>query len=332
MNHISARTRILVLSVLAPLVVCLAGIALMVSWLPSLPDVVAIHWGLDGRPDGYGPASTLPLLLGVIGVPTVAFVGWLVLWFEAGRPFTPALKLLAVTSLWTSLVLTIGFAGSLSGQRVSEGAGAPAPAAPLAWAFGVATCAALLAWFLLPRSVSPIPSAGSATAALRVAAGERVAWVRDVSAPRPLVVALIALGVLVTGAAATAILVTGGRMWFVAVAPLVIVVLTASTLAWRIRVDSHGLVVRSALGVPRVTIPLDQIEQAHVEEVDPVGQFGGWGWRWGFGRRSGVILRAGDALAVKRRSGATFLVTVDDADSAASLLNGLVARGGLATR
>jgi hypothetical protein len=41
---------------------------------------------------------------------------------------------------------------------------------------------------------------------------------------------------------------------------------------------------------------------------------------------SGVILRAGSALIVTRRSGRRFTVTVDDAETAAGLLDGLAHR------
>jgi hypothetical protein len=44
------------------------------------------------------------------------------------------------------------------------------------------------------------------------------------------------------------------------------------------------------------------------------------------GRRTGIVLRAGEAIEVKRTDGKTLVVTVDDALQGAALLNGLVAR------
>jgi len=59
--------------------------------------------------------------------------------------------------------------------------------------------------------------------------------------------------------------------------------------------------------------------------VDPMGQFGGWGLRWG-PAGFGVVLRTGEGIEVRRRSGKTLTVTVDDAATGAALLNALVAR------
>lgn len=42
--------------------------------------------------------------------------------------------------------------------------------------------------------------------------------------------------------------------------------------------------------------------------------------------RTGVIVRAGEAIEITRRSGTVLVVTVSDGAAAAALLNGLVAR------
>jgi hypothetical protein len=60
--------------------------------------------------------------------------------------------------------------------------------------------------------------------------------------------------------------------------------------------------------------------------VVPLGEFGGFGLRWGPGRRLGIITRGGEALEVQRRDGRTVVVTVDDAATAAGLLMAFAAR------
>ena len=54
-------------------------------------------------------------------------------------------------------------------------------------------------------------------------------------------------------------------------------------------------------------------------------EFGGWGYRVRPGA-SGVVLHSGAALSVRLRGGREFVVTVADPETAAALLNGLIAR------
>ncbi|MBW8732107.1 MAG: DUF1648 domain-containing protein [Terrabacter sp.] len=62
--------------------------------------------------------------------------------------------------------------------------------------------------------------------------------------------------------------------------------------------------------------------------VSPLGDFGGWGWRIGVDGRRGYVTRAGEALVVHRIREPDVVVTVDDADEAAAVLNTLAARVG----
>jgi hypothetical protein len=57
--------------------------------------------------------------------------------------------------------------------------------------------------------------------------------------------------------------------------------------------------------------------------VNPLAEFGGWGWRWGADGRVGVVLRAGEGIQVTRTNGKRFVVTVDDAQTGASVLAGV---------
>jgi hypothetical protein len=62
-------------------------------------------------------------------------------------------------------------------------------------------------------------------------------------------------------------------------------------------------------------------------EVSAFGEYGGWGVRFGRSGNWGVITRAGSAIEVQRRSGANFVVTVDDAATGAGLPTSLASRG-----
>jgi hypothetical protein len=89
-------------------------------------------------------------------------------------------------------------------------------------------------------------------------------------------------------------------------------------------VDARGVHLRSTLGIPTIMVPLAKITSADVIQVQAIAQYGGFGFRWGFNGRFGVILRSGEALEIHRDKGLSVVVTVDDATTAAALINGLV--------
>ena len=95
---------------------------------------------------------------------------------------------------------------------------------------------------------------------------------------------------------------------------------------FRVDVSDAGLTIQGLLGSPTWRIPLSDVEQAGVTTVDPLWQFGGWGYRIGGDGRTGFVLRKGEALEVTRGDGARWVITVDDAEEAAGLLNSLAER------
>jgi hypothetical protein len=100
---------------------------------------------------------------------------------------------------------------------------------------------------------------------------------------------------------------------FVAIA---VVVLSRVSL----RVDASGVRIGFAPGV-RI-----RVRQASAEDIWPLA-WGGWGYRVRSGRRA-LVLRGGPGLVLDLRDGGRFAVTVDDPETPAALLNGLIARAG----
>ncbi|MGW1751044.1 hypothetical protein ACWCRD_36600 [Streptomyces sp. NPDC002092] len=88
----------------------------------------------------------------------------------------------------------------------------------------------------------------------------------------------------------------------------------------KVTVSSHGVTVASAL-VPflRRTIPPERITHASARWTRPM-EIGGWGYRWKPGLRA-LSLREGDALWLELVRGTHFVITVDDAQTAADLVN-----------
>ncbi|MGA5356075.1 hypothetical protein [Streptomyces purpurascens] len=115
-------------------------------------------------------------------------------------------------------------------------------------------------------------------------------------------------------------------MWHLVIAFLVGGVLCLGFARLYVTVGRQGLTVTPGrLPWPRIRVPLEAMACASHREVDALGDFGGWGYRIRPGA-SGVILRSGSTLFVRRAGGWDFAVTVDDAATAAALLNTLIDR------
>jgi hypothetical protein len=326
---LSGRT--LLVAVVLPVLVTLLGVTLMLAWLPEVPDSVAVHWGADGGADGFVPAWAVPLLLAVVGIAVpVLLAGALALPSQSGR-LTARHKFVAVTSLWAAVFLTAVLTWTFGAQRgMQSSAEALGPFLPLFAGFGVALVIAAAAWFILPPAEEAPGEAARTPEALPLSAGESAVWTRRVTATGYLLLSG-AVVLLLVGMAITVSAVTDGRLWALALLPLVLFALFATTAAWHVRIDSRGVVARGILGVPRFRIPLSDIRSAAVVSIEPLADFGGWGIRWGNRRRFGIVLFAGEALEVERLDGRSFVITTPDAERAAALVNGMRARATLAS-
>ncbi|WP_030668588.1 hypothetical protein [Streptomyces cellulosae] len=94
---------------------------------------------------------------------------------------------------------------------------------------------------------------------------------------------------------------------------------------WTVSDYPRGVTAESAL-VPflRRHFPVDRIRGASARWTRPT-EIEGWGYRWNPGLSS-ISLREGDALWLTT-SGSQFVITIDDADSAAQLTKQLLALG-----
>jgi len=319
------RIRIAVVGAVIPLLVAGIGIALMYSWT-DLPDPIAIHWGVDDGPNGFGSVLVIALLIGAL-VAIFAGVAILVIApMRAGSTPTYIPRVLVATSVWLSLFLTIGLVGSVATQRgLMDAALAPSPLIPLLVACAVAFPLGAIAWVATPRAATAATPAGDAPA-LDLGTDERVLWQRSAT-PSPLFVGVFVVAVLLLVAGAVTAAVTGDAESVpLVVLPAIIVLATSTTLFWKVRVDATAFTTRSSVGWPRYRYAIADIAEARAVQLEPLREFGGWGIRFGVKGRLGIVLRAGEALEVERRDGRALVVTVDDATTAAALINGLVRR------
>jgi MFS family permease len=322
------RRRVLALSLVVPLAIAAVGVVLVATWLPDLPERIAIHWGPDNRPDGYAGFGVLAaLVLGTTAVLALAITGGVMTLTADASPVRG--RLLVATSVAVTTAVTIGIVGLTGAQR----GGAPAPdgAVPGTWLLVGALVGILLgavAWHLTPRWVQADPDAYPQPEPIELAAEERATWSRTVAPSRRFVVLFCGGLAVLLGVGVASVVGSEPSAWPLLSVPALIVLLAASTLRWRVTVTRTGLVVRSAFGLPRFAVPLERIASVRVAPVQPMAQFGGWGLRWASGRRFGVVVTAGEGIEVHRTDGSVFVVTVGDAATGAALLAGFAARAG----
>lgn len=325
-SSVPNRARTTVLTLVVPLIMLAASVAWVISMLPALPDPVATHWGANGSPNGFGSAtSTIVLMVVLVASFTIGM--WAIGFFLGSSASTR--RLAAFLSVWFAVMMGGLLAGSLAMQRgLADATDAPGVGVPMAISIAAASVLGTLA-ALAVRPDPPQPTTvGVPDAALRLplAAGEQAVRVRTVDLPR--------LGWVTVGGAAVTVVLGGLTMLAgieVGVVTLIVSALVTLSLVllgrWTITVDHVGLSATSVLPRPRVIVPLDEVELAEVTDVQPLADFGGWGYRIDLLGRVGIVVRAGEAILVRRTGGRQVVVTVDDAATGAALLNTLADRG-----
>ena len=289
------------------------------SWRPALPARVAVHWGIDGRPNQYASLTVFAILLLAIGV--VAVVGQAVMVARWGSA-TGVRRFTTGTAVWLGAFIATLFVGSLAGQRhLAEASMATFPAWLLPAAIIGPLVPAVVAALLAPADL-PQPATAAMPAHVRqweLGPSERAVWIERTTSG-PMMIVLVGVAVLATGFA----LIT--HVWFILALPVLLIIVSAAMAQFTVRVDATGLSVRSALGWPHTVIPAGEVDHADVVAVNPITEFGGLGWRAGRDGRVGVVLRRGPGLEVARTGGRRFVVTVADAAVGAALLNTYAAR------
>lgn len=321
---------------IVPLAILLVGAIVVVILLPHVPDPAAVHWSGDGRPDGYASPwlNLLPVGIGVVLVILFAWLARALPRLQQTRPGPAALspaptastaRFLAAANLGLAVMLTVISVASMGVQLgVADAADAPDISGWAAVGSACAVVATLVGWFVQPAASGGDDHGASVAPSI----SGRTEWSGSVVMARTGQV-LLGIGVLVT-VALTAVLVaraslTGswGSAGLMIGVTVLLLLAVGTSLVFRVRVTSDGLRVRSVVGFPSTRIRLSDIAKVEVLDVDPLRDFGGWGWRIAVDGRRGVVLRAGRALQITRVGGRRFAVTVDGADDAAAVLEGL---------
>jgi len=281
-----------------------------------LPDPVAIHWGLDGRPDGSAPLVVDVVLLAVV----TALVTLLPL-LSVGRADRRTARTMLALSHGMGVFFILLRRSTIDRNLdavVWTDAGAIG-LLDLVVMFVGALPAALVGWWLggrhpdLPRPVRDVLHVTLPSDGRLLWTGRQGSQVARLVGP-----ALLALGAGLTALRiASETLMVGGALMLVG---LVLWWFTSIAVA----VGPAGLKVRfGPLGWPRIHVPLEAIDGIEVEDVEPLA-FGGWGYRVVPGARA-VVIRRGIGLRVRRSGQPDLVVTVDDAATAAGVLAAHVA-------
>lgn len=329
-----ARWAARIVGLVLPLVTTLILAVLLVAWLPRMPAHTAVHWNAAGEADGFASPALNAVLFPVVSLLYTAlyFVPLLaplqarlrqqppqqdgVIWGPMHR-LMPALTLgMTLANALMALLITVPQLDLADGSDL-----APNPWIGLAML--TAPLIAVPAYFVQPR----LTVSGGRTLRMReplkLSATERIAWVGTVEPSKPyLWVAFTGLAALV--AVSLIPVISGefsawgaGLLWGLSVLTLGLLAVSAR---FTVRIDSRGLEVRSALGWPRLRVPPSEIVEAGTANILPFGEFGGWGWRLGVDGRTGIVMRAGDSLVVKRHTKKDLVITIDGAADAAAVL------------
>ncbi|ALM38656.1 hypothetical protein [Streptomyces sp. FR-008] len=315
--------RRLVALVALPFVVTTAVVAAVQAGMRDrLPAELAVHFGPGGAADRFETPGRF--LVTMAAMLLLGGAAWTVMAARSGRGGGSGTGVVAAVG-W-GLAAFLGAIAVLVLHLNAGAARADGLSLPL-WhlgvAFAVGLAGGLLGYALVRRTVPDWPPSQDVTATERLDLPRqgRAGWARRTQSVPML------LGGFVMMAGALAPLVVSTMPWWAAIVLLLGGLLLVLMAQADVVVDRRGLTVRlSGLPWPRLSVPLDRVATARARPVNPLGEFGGWGYRV-MPKRSGLIYRSGEALVVRRTGdGREFAVTVDDAGTAAALLNTLAER------
>ncbi|MGC4960164.1 hypothetical protein [Gordonia sp. DT101] len=315
------RRVVRVLAILPSVLAAAVGAALVASWRTTLPDPVATHWSSHGADDFSALTFVIVTLIavGIIG----AAIG-VALSVRATDPKIIRTGIGIVAGVVISIVAVI--VSTTACQRgVADAGTVPTPQWQIALSLAIGLMGGLGLAALVPSwTVTPPTADIGDRPRVAIGAEERIVWTRVVSSS--LAASLILGGAVVILASLALVL----RSWLVAAVLLLVVVSAIAMWGIRVTVDRTGVTVRGRLGRPRTQVAMSEIDHAEVVGVRALRDFGGFGHRIAVhgdlkGAR-GFVLRSGSALLVVRQDGRRDIVVVDDASTAAGVVNRLLDR------
>jgi hypothetical protein len=297
------------LGIVAPLTwLAIAVLPFVLAW-SRLPEPMACHFDLRGAPNGALPRITNLALDG--GAALLAAIGV----FVATRHTVnrASVGFAAFIGCMFAGIAVVEVAVNLDAATWRH-----AHSAPLPITIGLVAAAGLATRFAsrAARALEPARTATSGPlATVGLGPSERAMWTG--SAHNRWLVGV-----------AFASIVVGVLLPAIGLGVCVLVAVLCLTFASvQARVDERG--VRVALGplaFPRVRFPLATIREARAVDIAPA-QNGGWGYRGSVAMlgKAAIVIRGGEGLELQL-DGGQVRITIDDAATAAGLVNDLIRR------
>ncbi|KAM9861618.1 hypothetical protein ACI1US_02520 [Leucobacter sp. BZR 635] len=321
-----ARRAALSVGTLLPALLILVSAAVQIAWLPRMPSPAAVHWGISGAPDGFGSpwqnlavltlSNAVLLLLPLLerfqsrraaaaqGKPTWAGNSRLIPAFVVG--LTVSLQTQALGSTWVQLdALDARETGSTLWFLIGG--------------FAAGIIVGVLAFLAQPK-LQLNPEAGEPPAEpLPLGGAERAAWVGDIQ-PSPAVAWVVGVTIVLLAALSVWMFTVDPVGGWITLGTLVFSAGLLVTCLWfRVRIGPQGFEARSIAGWPVFRVPAAEVANVVTANINPLGEFGGWGLRFS-GNRTGIVPRGGEGLVITRRDGRVLVVTMPDAETAATVL------------
>ncbi|MFI7124056.1 hypothetical protein ACIBQ1_00090 [Nonomuraea sp. NPDC050153] len=305
------------------LFVIAAQLALPLALRDRLPDPLATRWNLGGQ--AY---RSMPLTAYIV----VTVLIWAVLWLVALAASERATARRPSRTVWWGglsglgvLALGVNVTTVLANLDAPGWTAARLPVWQVLAVVAAGIGVALLTGYLRRGDPDRQDPAGPVPPRLRLRAGRRTVWVGHAANRWLALLPAVALAaVLVLGPLYLTGLVTGA--WAMSALPGLVIVLVVGVLTSSVSVqvgDGRVAVHLGPLGWPARRIPLARIESAWSETRHPA-EVGGWGIR-GLPGSSTIMLRGGECLVLRYRSGGRLAISIDDAERGASLINALIA-------
>ncbi|GAA3628796.1 hypothetical protein GCM10022200_09230 [Microbacterium awajiense] len=321
MNAVAVR-RFVVVAMVYPAIVVAAAVTAQLILLPSMPSTVAVHWNAAGVADGFAPAWLPPVLTAALGYGVPLLMALTSLSGLRRGDRGPTYRFMGAMAAAVSTLIAMLMTWTYAAQAGTTGHDATVSIWPvLVVSFAAAVVIGVIAWSVQPANRRE-PAVPAPAQPLDLAAHEQAVWLRTATLRSAGAIAITAISIVLV-LVAVGCWFAGAPVevaWVVTGVAVLVAAIAAMTVAFRVRVDATGLHVVSVAGLPRFAVPIADVASASAVEVTAMGEFGGWGLRKALDGRFGVILRSGPALEVARRDGRRFVVTVDDATTAAGLL------------
>ncbi|WP_110588621.1 DUF1648 domain-containing protein [Microbacterium suaedae] len=321
----AAGRRFRLVAVWLPTAVTALAVSVQLVALPFAPITIAVHWSLTGTPDGFGSPWSSVAVTAAVGFGITALFAAFAIFDIRPDHQAPAHRLLA-GSTWFVVAMMCALTTTTFLQQIGAADASDAPNVLPILAMSLATG---FAGAVLASVAVSDPSAQARPADPReLSPAQTVQWFG--TARRSRADPSLALFALVLGAFSAfglTIAATGGSSWWLQALLLAIgAVSLPAMLELRVRIDARGLLVRSPIGFPRIHIRLDEIEGVEELDVNPVASYGKLGWSTKLALpEDAAAIRKGRALRVGRRDRTPLVVTVDDAGTAAAVLEAQLA-------